>query len=86
MYGSTPLGSARRHQEQSMDIEGASPSTLGRHRRIEGKDYMATADIEGARSRYLINQEKKEVRARESAASGERSHEYDSKYQVKDIN
>ena len=86
MYKSTPLVSARRHQEHRMDIEDASPSTLGRHRRIEGKDNMATADIEGARSRYLINQEKKAVRARESAASAETSHQYDSKYQVQDIN
>ncbi len=42
----------------TQDIEGASPSSLGRHRMIEGKDYMATNDIPGARPRFMIQQER----------------------------
>ena len=67
-------------------IEESSLGTIGRHRRIQGKDYMLTNDIDGARSRYLINQEKREGRARDSAASNHRNQAVEGKYSVKDIN
>lgn len=33
---------------------------MGRHRHIEGKDYMAVNDIAGARPRYILRQEQLE--------------------------
>ena len=36
------------------DILGSSPSTIGRYRKIEGRDYMETSDIDGARPRFKI--------------------------------
>ena len=49
------------------DIEGSSASSLGRHRRIEGRDYMTLNDIDGAKSRFLVKQELRNKRLGSSA-------------------